>query len=122
ACEHLIIPVQTEFLALKGLERMLHTLRMVLKARATPLPYTIVPTMYDIRTRASVDSLKVLRETYKEHLWQSLIPVDTRLREASRVGMPPSMFDPNCRSVAAYTELLQELQREGEPLSRTGTR
>ncbi len=122
ACEHLIIPVQTEFLALKGLERMLHTLRMVLKARATPLPYTIVPTMYDIRTRASVDSLKVLRETYKEHLWQSLIPVDTRLREASRVGMPPSMFDPNCRSVAAYTELLQELQREGEPLSRAGTR
>ncbi|MBL3528624.1 MAG: ParA family protein [gamma proteobacterium endosymbiont of Lamellibrachia anaximandri] len=111
ACEQLIIPVQTEFLALKGLERMLHTLEMVLKARQNSLPYTIVPTMYDQRTRASVDSLKVLRETYQEHLWRGLIPVDTLLREASRAGIPPAMFDPGGRGVSAYTDLLEDLQR-----------
>ena len=33
ACEHLIIPVQTEFLALKGLERMVHTLKMMSRSR-----------------------------------------------------------------------------------------
>lgn len=114
ACEQLIIPVQTEFLALKGLERMLHTLQMILKSRRISLPYTIVPTMYDRRTRASQDSLRVLRETYREHLWHSLIPVDTHFREASRVGIPPAMFDPQGRGVTAYRHLLQYLQQGDE--------
>ena len=114
ACERLIVPVQTEFLALKGLERMLTTLQMVLKSRRITLPYLIVPTMYDVRTRASKDSLRVMREIYKDHLWRSLIPVDTRFREASRVGLPPSLFDPNSRGVAAYTRLLQFLQETNE--------
>ena len=111
ACERLIIPVQTEFLALKGLERMLHTLKMVLKSRRMDLPYTIVPTMYDMRTRASKESLKVLRENYADHIWQNLIPIDTRFRDASRAGIPPAMFDPNTRGVVAYGRLLQYLQQ-----------
>ena len=109
ACEHLIVPVQTEFLAIKGLERMTHTLKMVLKARKTPLPYTIVPTMYDKRTRASIDSLQVLKQNFMPHLWQHVIPVDTKFREASRAGIPPALFDPKARGVAAYTKLLEDL-------------
>lgn len=116
ACEQLIIPVQTEFLALKGLERMLHTLQMVLKSRQISLPYMIVPTMYDMRTRASQDSLRVLRETYREHLWESLIPVDTQLREASRAGIPPALFDPKGRAVSAYGKLVEFLLHGNESL------
>jgi chromosome partitioning protein len=111
ACERLIIPVQTEFLALKGLERMLRTLQMVLKSRRMDLPYTIVPTMYDVRTRASKESLSVLRKRYADHVWHDLIPIDTRLRDASRAGVPPSIFDPKSRSVGAYGRLLQDLQQ-----------
>ncbi len=110
ACEHLIIPVQTEFLAIKGLERMLHTLKMILRARTADLNYTVVPTMFDRRTRASVDSLRLLRENFAEHLWPSVIPVDTLFREASRVGLPPAVHDPRSRGVVAYTELLEMLQ------------
>lgn len=113
ACQQLIIPVQTEFLALKGLERMQHTLKMVLRARRTPLPYTIVPTMYDQRTRASVDSLRVLRESHGGHLWRGVIPIDTKFREASRAGLPPAIYEPRARGVRAYADLLEDLQ--GEP-------
>jgi chromosome partitioning protein len=120
ACERLVIPVQTEFLALKGLERMLHTLKMVLKARAAPLPYTIVPTMFDRRTRASVDSLRVLRETYREHIWNGVIPVDTRLREASKVGLPPPVADPRGKGVEAYAVLLEMLQSEPKSIAVSG--
>ncbi len=109
ACERLVIPVQTEFLALKGLERMLHTLEMVLKSRRSPLPYHIVPTLYDRRTRAAKEALEVLRETYGEHLWGEAIPVDTRFREASKAGLPPSLYDPKARGVAAYSELARVL-------------
>ena len=115
ACEQLVVPVQTEFLALKGLERMLHTLHMILKSRRISLPYTIVPTMYDMRTRASQDSLKLLRETYQDRLWNSLIPIDTRLRDASRAGIPPAVFDPKGRAVTAYGKLLEHLLNDPAP-------
>jgi chromosome partitioning protein len=110
ACEHLIIPVQTEFLALKGLERMLRTLEMILKARKKPLEYTVVPTMFDRRTKSSVDSLRVLRDRYGKYVWQSMIPVDTKFRDASRVGDPISFYDPNTKGVRAYDALLTYLR------------
>lgn len=110
ACEELLIPVQTEFLALKGLERMLRTLSMVTRARKQPLKYTIIPTMFDKRTRASHESLKHLRDTYPEEIWSSVIPVDTQFREASRRGEPLSMINPHSRGVIAYTALLANLQ------------
>ena len=112
ACDRLVIPVQTDFLAIKGLERMLHTLAMIGKSRPVPLRYTVVPTFFDKRTRASRDSLSILERNHAEHLWPGTIPIDTRLREASRVGLPPAVFDPRSRSVGAYTELLEYLRRE----------
>ncbi len=117
ACEKLIVPVQTEFLALKGLERMVRTLVMVTKSRRVPLPYLIVPTLFDRRTRASIDSLRVLRESYPKTLWHGLIPIDTQFRESSKAGIPPSLFAPQSRGVMAYTQLLQELMHEDEHLA-----
>ena len=112
ACEHLIIPVQTEFLALKGLERMLRTLQMVERARKGPLPYTIVPTLFDGRTHASHEALEQLRSEHAAHLWDGVIPVDTQLREASRRAAPLSTLAKSARSVLAYAALLDSLLTE----------
>ena len=70
-----MIPVQTEFLAMKGLERMVSTLAMINRSRKQALPYTIVPTLFDRRTQASMNTLKVLRAGYADHLWPAFIPV-----------------------------------------------
>ncbi len=109
ASQQLVIPVQTEFLALKGLERMVSTLGMINRSRKQPLAYTIVPTLFDRRTQASMNALKLLRATYPEHLWPAFIPIDTRLRDASRAGLTPSQFDQNSRAVIAYRALLKHL-------------
>lgn len=109
ACEHLLVPVQTEFLALKGMERMLRTVSMVTKSLRKELPYTIVPTMFDQRTKASVLSLESLRQDYPQHAWSSVIPVDTRFRDASRHSMTPSQYDSQSHGVLAYSELLESL-------------
>ncbi|MDH4562664.1 ParA family protein [Pseudomonas sp. BN411] len=109
ASQQLVIPVQTEFLAVKGLERMVSTLAMVNRSRKQALPYTIVPTLFDRRTQASLNTLKVLRNNYPENLWQAYIPVDTRLRDASRAGVTPSQYDANSRGVIAYRALLKHL-------------
>jgi len=109
ACEHLLVPVQTEFLALKGMDRMLRTVAMVTKSLKKQLPHTVIPTMFDKRTKASVVSLESLRQDHPQKTWSSVIPVDTRFRDASRHSMPPSQYDNQSHGVHAYRELLKSL-------------
>lgn len=109
ACRRLLVPVQTEFLALKGLERMVHTIQMVTASQKRSLDYLIIPTMFDRRTQASIKTLRTLREQYEGHIWQSAIPVDTRLRDASREGVSISRLAPDSRGTSAYQSLLKSL-------------
>lgn len=116
ACQQLIMPVLAEFLAVKGLERMMHTLGMVFKSRSNAPQYTIVPTMFDKRTRAAQDSLRYLKEHYPDYLWNSMIPIDTKIRDASKQGIPLSIYLPESKSVEAYSALLDLLlQHDSQP-------
>ncbi len=109
ACHRLLIPVQTEYLALKGLERMVHTLAMIQKARKQEVCYSIIPTFYDQRLRASIETLETLRRDYKQHIWEGVIPIDTQFREASQKGIPLSIERISCRGSRAYSHLLDYL-------------
>ena len=118
ACERLLIPVQTEFLALKGLERMLHTLGMIGQSRGGVLPYTIIPTFFDRRTRASLDALRVMRDQHGASLWPRVIPIDTQFRESSRSGVPLNVHNSAARGNEAYASLLHWLlQKEIPPVA-----
>lgn len=110
ACSRILVPVQTEFLALKGLERMMHTLVIMGKSQNKTFNYTIIPTMFDKRTKAAIDAYKKLRSTYGRTVWSSVIPVDTRFRDASQAQTPPSVFAPRSRGVYAYNSLLNFIQ------------
>ncbi|MGK0440712.1 MAG: chromosome partitioning protein [Pseudohongiellaceae bacterium] len=109
ASERLLVPVQTEFLALKGLERMIRTIKMVTTSLKKDLNYTVIPTMYDRRTQASVGALRELRNTYQDTIWAAMVPVDTKIRDASRYGKPLSQYSPDSRGSAAYRSLLKYL-------------
>jgi chromosome partitioning protein len=110
ACEQLIIPVQTEYLALKGLERMMHTINMVTKAQKHSIEYTIVPTMFDRRTKASIATLRNMRDEFGIHLWPKVIPVDTKFRDSSKMHQVPHLAFPDSRGVYAYRKLLETLK------------
>jgi len=109
ACQQLIVPVQTEYLAIKGLERMLKTIAMVYKQPQSRPSLVIVPTMFDRRTRASVTSLRSLRKDYAEDLWRTVVPVDTQFRDASQAHLIPSKFSPESRGIIAYEQLLRDI-------------
>jgi chromosome partitioning protein len=112
ACEKLIIPVQTEFLAIKGLERILNTLKMISMSGKQSLEYVVVPTMFDRRTRAASESLYTLQDKHNHRLWQGYIPVDTKFREASSMKKPASYLFPTSHGVKAYRTLLNFLLTE----------
>ncbi len=111
ASDRILIPVQTEFLAMKGLERMMRTLQIMQKSRTSGFRVTIVPTMYDKRTRASLQTLQELKVRFPEQIWASAVPIDTKFRDASIKHMPPSLYARNCRGVFAYKTLLNYLER-----------
>lgn len=121
ACHYLLIPCQTEFLAMKGLERMVNTLTMMSRSRKKALHYSIVPVMFDRRTQASVTSLRTIRNTYLESVWPGHVPVDTRFRDASKAGVPPHLFDPESRGVEAYRSLFKFVSQRLAEEAATGT-
>lgn len=112
ACTRVIVPVQTETLALKGLERMLQTLELVKNSLKQYHDVTVVPTMYDRRTRASLEAYQALVKKHGEKVWTGMIPVDTKFRDASAAHTPPSMFAPKARGVLAYSQLLEHLLKQ----------
>lgn len=112
ACHRVVIPVQTEFLALKGLERIMHSMEIMQKSLNKVFAFSIVPTMYDKRVKAATDAFRVLGETYQENVWRGVIPVDTKFRDASQAQSPPSVFSPKSRGVYAYAKLLSHLQNQ----------
>lgn len=110
AADRVVVPTQTEHLALKGLERMIRTLAMVNRSRPVHLQHLIVPTMFDRRTRAANHALQELRERYQgQGLWDGVVPVDTRFREASEQGVPLPVLAPDSRGAQAFLALLEHL-------------
>lgn len=106
AADQVLLPVQTEYLALYGLERMMHTLTLLSRSLGRDMPFLVVPTMFDKRTQASMICLRELRNRYPEHIWPECIAVDTHLRDASREGMPLTHWDSSSRGAQAYRHLL----------------
>lgn len=111
ASDRILIPVQTEFLAMKGLERMMRTLTIMQKSRPGGFKVTIVPTMYDKRTKASLQTLMQLKKDYPNQVWTSAVPIDTKFRDASLKHLPASHFASGSRGVFAYKQLLIYLER-----------
>lgn len=113
ACERILIPVQTEFLASKGLQRMVQTLAIMQQSRGAEFEYCIIPTMYDKRTNASVKTLAQIKKTYLGNVWSGVIPIDTKFRDASLKHLPISLHSSACRGAYAYETLLNYLLQHG---------
>ncbi len=109
ACKRVIIPVQTEHLAIKGMERMLRSMKMIQRSLNTDIAYTILPTMYDQRTLASKSSLQVLQNDYISQMTEIIIPIDTRLRDASHLGKPLNYMNGDSQGLKAYRRFVNTL-------------
>lgn len=123
AADRIIIPVQTEYLALEGLRNMLRTLAMLEQSRGKQCEYLIVPTMYDRRTRASRIALTDLQRDHEAHLWSSVMPIDTLFRDASRAQRPLAWYRPQSQGSEACQQLAMELAEVtagNQPISSTG--
>jgi len=110
AADQLIIPTQTEPLALYGLDSMLRTAAMVQHSRQRALPVSILPTRFDRRTRASTETLQKLYDNYGEQVCPTPIALDTRLTNPSALTLPlTENANSHERGLEAYRQALDWL-------------
>lgn len=109
AADLLIIPIQTDFLALHGLKLLFDTLRLLNKVLPKPVQYRALATMYDKRTKACLRVMDLLRQKMGKSLFDSIIGVDTHFREASARGCSIFEIDSRSRGAQAYGALADEV-------------
>lgn len=106
----ILVPTQTEFLALKGLQGMVRTFSIMNSADSSvKFDYIILPTMFDKRTKASNRSIEYMRQTYDDKVWRGCIPIDTMFRESSSQRIPLPIMDEKARGALAYRDLFLDL-------------
>ncbi|MDR3073274.1 MAG: ParA family protein [Deltaproteobacteria bacterium] len=109
ACDLLVIPIQTDFLALHGLKLLFDSIRILNKALPSPITYRALATMYDRRARACNRVLELLKLKMENRMFQTIIGVDTRFRDASAMGRVIYEIDPESRGAKEYEELAMEI-------------
>lgn len=109
AADLLIIPIQTDFMALHGLKLLFDTLRTLNKVLPKPVRYRALPTMFDKRAKACTRVLELLRQKMGKAMFSTIVGIDTHFREASAMGCSIFEVDARSRGSAAYTELADEV-------------
>ena len=105
-----LIPVQCEYLALEGLGQLTRTIQRVRQGLFKELAVRgVILTMYDGRTRLSVDVVAEVRKFFPDKVFQTLVPRSIRLAEAPSYGQPINIFAPDSLGARAYAELAREL-------------
>src|SRR5437868_14959760 len=110
AATGVIVPVQTEYLSLRGLVQLENTLSMVrenLNPRVEIIG--IVPTMYDRRLTHSREADEILRENFGDLVYNTRIRKTIRFAEAPVKGASVLAHHPSGEAAAMYRDLAKEV-------------
>jgi chromosome partitioning protein len=114
-----IIPDQCEYYALEGLTQLLSTIRLVQKLFNTKLMIEgILLTMFDARTKLSVEVQQEVRKYFKERVYKSYIPRNIKLSEAPSRGQSIFEYDVRSEGAKAYAALAKEVILQNEGVSK----
>jgi chromosome partitioning protein len=110
AATGVIVPVQCEYLSLRGLVQLENTLAMVRENLNPQVGVEgIVATMYDGRTLHSREAIEILEENFGELVFATRIRKTVRYAEAPVKGSSVLKYDPSGPAAEAYRELAREL-------------
>ena len=109
AADLLIIPTQAEYLSAYALRHVMATIRKIREADNPNLMYRILITMYDMRLGSHKALSKQLHNSFGKAVCQTIIQIDSKLRESSIAGVPITHYVPRSRSALQYRTLAQEL-------------
>jgi chromosome partitioning protein len=116
AADSVIVPVQCEYLSLRGLVQLENTLTMIREnLNPTVEIRGILPTMYDGRTLHSREAVEMLKENFGDLVFDTRIRKTVRYAEAPVQGSSVLKYEPSGSAAQAYRELAKEVLNGATP-------
>lgn len=114
AAHGVLIPMATEFFALRGVALLIQTIDKV-KARTNPTLQLdgLIPTMHDNRTLHSREVLERLQEAFPGMVFQTAIGRTVKFPDATVARKPITTFAPTSDAAEAYRRVARELVKRG---------
>jgi chromosome partitioning protein len=115
AADALLVPVQTEFLALSQIPAIMSTVEDVRRRLNAGLEVSgFLPTMFDNRTRHALEVLEQIAVQANRFGTRGFKPVPktVRMAEASSTGRPISTYAPSSPAALAYEDLAAQIELE----------
>jgi chromosome partitioning protein len=110
ASNGVIVPVQCEYLSLRGLVQLENTLSMIRENLNPSVGIEgILPTMFDSRTLHSREAVEILQENFGELVFDTKIRKTVRYAEAPVKGTSVLKYDPTGSAAQAYRDLAKEV-------------
>jgi chromosome partitioning protein len=116
AADGVIVPVQCEYLSLRGLVQLENTLAMVRENLNPDVKIEgILPTMFDRRTLHSREAVEILEENFGDLVFKTRIRKTVRYAEAPVKGSSVLKYDPSGTAAQAYRDLAKEVLDGAKP-------
>lgn len=110
AANSIIVPVQCEYYSLKSLGKFLRSVRNIGNKFNTKLNIMgILITMYDNRLKKSREIANDMSKSFKDLIFRTKIPRNSKISEAPSVGKPVALFDINSTGAISYLSLAEEI-------------
>ena len=115
AADQVIVPVQCEYLSMRGLLQLQNTLAMIRENLNPDVQIAgILPTMVDTRTLHAKEALEILEENFGDRVFGARIRKTMRFAEAPVKGMSVLKYDPKGTAADAYRQLAKEVLSNGK--------
>jgi len=110
-----IIPVEASRFSLEGLSQLLSIIELVRDRLNHNVSFRVLVTNFDSRLRHSFEMLNKIKSDFKGKLFDNIIHVNVKLKEAQNSGTHVLAFDKYCRGAKDYFSLSREimLQEKG---------
>ena len=114
AADQVIVPVQCEYLSMRGLIQLQNTLSMIQENLNPDVVIAgILPTMVDTRTLHAKEAIEILEENFGDRVFGARIRKTVRFAEAPVKGMSVLKYDPKGTAADAYRQLAKEVLSNG---------
>jgi chromosome partitioning protein len=115
AAHKVIVPVQCEYLSMRGLVQLQNTLHMVRENLNPGVEIEgILPTIMDTRTVHAKEAIEILEENFGDRVFASRIRKTVRFAEAPVKGMSVLKYDPDGMAAQSYRDLAKEVLAHGK--------
>jgi chromosome partitioning protein len=115
AADKVIVPVQCEYLSMRGLIQLQNTLAMIQENLNPDVDIAgILPTMVDTRTLHAKEAIEILEENFGDRVFGARIKKTVRFAEAPVKGMSVLRYDPSGPAADAYRQLAKEVLQHGK--------